>query len=190
MKQKIEVRPVTAEHAGDIAAVMQDCGDASRCWCAFWSRPRKEFDQGLSGGNKRWFMARLQAAPQPIGVLAYVDGEPAGWCAVAPRADHMRLARSRTLAAVDAMPVWSITCFVVAKRFRRQGLMQRLIDGAVALAREHGAPAVEAYPMAPTRKLVSGELFVGSLASFEAAGFQEVERRSPSRPIVRRQLKP
>lgn len=185
---KIEIHPATARHGTDIAAVMQDCGDASRCWCAFWSRPRSEFEHGWGEGNRRWFMTRLEAAPRPIGVLAYVDGEPAGWCAVAPREQHSRLARSRTLAAVDDAPVWSITCFVIAKRFRRQGLMRKLIEGAVVLAREQGAPAVEAYPIDPTRKLGSGELYTGLLSSFVAAGFDEVERRSPSRPIVRKHL--
>lgn len=188
MSDRIELRPANPQLADDIAAVMSDCGDASRCWCAFWSRPRQEFEAGYSGGNKRWFMKRLQTEPHPIGLLAYVNGEPAAWCAVAPRADHSRLASSRAMAAVDELPVWSITCFVVAKRFRRQGLMRWLIDGAVALAREHGAPAVEGYPLATNRKLNSGELYVGSMASYLDAGFEEVARHTPSRVVMRRRL--
>ena len=188
MNERVELRTASAELADDIAAVMSDCGDARSCWCAFWSRPRAEFEAGWGGGNKRWFMKRLHSSPHPIGLLAYVNGEPAAWCAVAPRADHARLAKSRAMAAVDDLPVWSITCFVVAKRFRRRGLMRRLIDGAVALAREQGAPAVEAYPLASQRKLNSGELYVGSLASYVDAGFEEVARHSPSRAIMRKQL--
>ncbi len=84
--------------------------------------------------------------------------------------------------------MWSITCFVIAKRFRRQGLMRALIDGAVALARKHGAPAVEAYPVDPQRKMGSGELYTGLLSAFTAAGFHEVARRAPTRPMVRMQL--
>jgi len=185
---RIRIEPATHRQRDDIAAVMTDCGDASHCWCAFWSRPRADFDRDWGGGNRRWFMARLDAVARPIGVLAYVDGEPAGWCAIAPRTDHSRLARSRNLAPVDDLPVWSITCFVVAKRFRRQGLMRALIDGAVALARQHGAPAVEAYPLDAQRKLVSGELYVGRLSVFLAAGFTEVARRAPTRPVVRLML--
>ena len=184
----LRIEPATAQHRDDIAAVMNDCGDARHCWCAFWSRPRSDFDADWGEGNRRWFMARLDAAPQPIGVLAYVDDEPAGWCAIAPRSDHARLARSRNLAPVDDAPVWSITCFVIAKRFRRQGLMRALIDGAVALARKHGAPAVEAYPVDPQRKMGSGELYTGLLSAFTAAGFHEVARRAPTRPMVRMQL--
>lgn len=188
MNQSVELRPASAGLARDIAAVMSDCGDANQCWCAWWSRPRAEFEAGYGGGNKRWFMKRLESSPHPIGLLAYVNGEPAAWCAVAPRADHARLAKSRAMAAVDDLPVWSITCFVVAKRFRRQGLMRRLVDGAVALAREHGAPAVEGYPLVSQRKLNSGELYVGSLASYQSAGFEEVARHTPSRAIMRKRL--
>lgn len=188
MNEKILLRPASAELATDIAAVMSDCGDASHCWCAFWSLPRASPEAGYSGGNKRWFMKRLESSAHPIGVLAYVNGEPAAWCAVAPRADHSRLARSRAMAPVDDLPVWSITCFVVARRFRRQGLMRRLIDAAVALARDHGAPAVEAYPLASVRKMNSGELYVGSLASYVDAGFEEVARHTPSRAIMRKRL--
>jgi len=182
----VRIEVATPDRGGDIAAVMNDCGDARHCWCAFWSRPRSEFGRDWGNGNKRWFMRRLQSAAHPIGVLAYVGDEPAGWCAVAPRSDHVRLARSRNLAPVDDTPVWSITCFVVAKRFRRQGLMRALVDGAVALARAQGATTVEAYPLDTSRKLGSGELYVGSLSAFLDAGFTEVLRRAPTRPIVRR----
>ncbi|HEX6705983.1 MAG TPA: GNAT family N-acetyltransferase [Albitalea sp.] len=185
---RIRIEPATVDRRADIAAVMTDCGDASHCWCAFWSRPRSDFDRDRGKGNERWFMHRLATAEHPPGVLAYVEREAAGWCAVAPRADHIRLARSRILAPVDAAPVWAITCFVIAKRFRRQGIMRRLIDGAVDFARERGATCLEAYPLDASRKLHSGELYVGLLSAFVDAGFEEVARRSPTRPIVRRRL--
>ena len=184
----LRLEPGTPDRADHIAAVMTDCGDASHCWCAFWSRPRAEFDRDWGEGNRRWFMQRLRTSPTAPGVLAYLDDAPAGWCAVAPRSDHVRLARSRNLAPVDDLPVWSITCFVIAKRFRRQGLMHALIDGAVAFAKSQGARCVEAYPLDASRKLHSGELYVGLHSAFEAAGFAEVLRRAPTRPIMRKNL--
>ena len=185
---EIRIEPATHDRRSDIAAVMNDCGDASHCWCAFWSRPRSEFNAGWGEGNKRWFLRQVQSAARPLGVLAYVDGEPAGWCAVAPRSQHSRLARSRHLAPVDEAPVWSITCFVIAKRFRGRGLMRKLIDGAADFARTQGAACVEAYPLDAQRKLGSGELYVGRLSAFTDCGFEEVLRRAPTRPIVRRVL--
>lgn len=184
----LRIEAATRERRDDIAAVMNDCGDARHCWCAFWSRPRAEFDRDWGAGNKRWFMQRLDDAVRAPGVLAYVDGVPAGWCAVAPRSELPRLARSRQLAPVDDTPVWSITCFVVAKRFRRQGVMRALVDGAVAFAAQHGARCVEAYPRDPQGKVAAADLYVGLLSVFDAAGFSEVLRRAPTRPIVRRSL--
>jgi len=185
---QLRIEPATPDRRGDVAAVMSDCGDASHCWCAFWSRTGEQFKAGWGDGNRRWFMHRLDHSPRPPGVLAYVDDEPAGWCAVAPRSDHSRLARSRNFAPVDDADVWSITCFVVARRFRRQGLMRALIGGAVDLARSLGARCLEAYPQDTARKLGSGELYVGSLSGFKDCGFEEVLRRSPTRPIVRLRL--
>jgi GNAT superfamily N-acetyltransferase len=187
---RLRIEHATPQRRADIAAVMNDCGDARHCWCAFWSRTGDQYNAAWGEGNRRWFMRRLDSAPRPPGVLAYVDDQPAGWCAVAPRSDYSRLARSRSFAPVDDTPVWSVTCFVVAKRFRRQGLMRALIDGAADFARSHGARCLEAYPLDTRRKLASGELYVGSLASFKDRGFVEVLRRSPTRPIVRRALLP
>jgi GNAT superfamily N-acetyltransferase len=122
------------------------------------------------------------------GVIACRDGEAVAWCGVAPRAKQQRLARSRVLAPVDDAAVWSISCSVVAKEQRRQGLMRPLISAAVAHASAYGARIVEAYPIDPRRKLSSAELYTGTLAAFLDLNFEEVARRSPHRPIVRLEL--
>ena len=92
----------------------------------------------------------------------------------------------RSFAALDDLPVWSITCFVVSKAHRRQGLMHRLIRGAVGHAARHGAGWVEAYPIEPRAGAGSSELYMGTLGAFLAEGFVEVARRLPARPMVRR----
>jgi GNAT superfamily N-acetyltransferase len=120
--------------------------------------------------------------------LAYVDGEPAGWVAVAPREEYPRLDRSPKLRRVDDQPVWSITCFTIGRRQRRQGVAAALLDAAVDFARQRGAEVVEAYPIDTAgEKRSSADLYTGTLAMFERAGFEEVARRS-GRPIVRRAL--
>jgi GNAT superfamily N-acetyltransferase len=126
----------------------------------------------------------------PLGVLAYVGGEPAGWCAVAPREATPRLEGSRLLARVDAQPVWSITCLFVARAHRRRGLSVELLRAACAQARAHGARLVEGYPV--DRDAAQPDAFVwhGLASAFRKAGFREVARRSPTRPIMRRSLRP
>jgi GNAT superfamily N-acetyltransferase len=181
------VVPVTPARWDDTAKLLASCGDARGCWCAFWYCRNRDFRAGWGKTNRRRLQRRVRRGDEP-GVLAYKDGVPVGWCGVAPRQAFERLKNSRVLAPVDERPVWSITCFVVAKGFRRQGLMRPLLDGAVALARRHGAKTVEAYPIDPQRKMSSGELYTGAFSCFLAAGFREVARRSPHRPIVRLEL--
>jgi GNAT superfamily N-acetyltransferase len=185
MSEKVVCRPLTPVRWADAARVFQACGDARGCWCAFWRMKRPQFRAGM-GARNRAFFRRLVEEGTPTGVVGYRGGVPVGFCGVAPRSDLSRLARSRVLAPVDALPVWSINCFVVPPEHRRTGLMRPLIEGAVDFARKRGAPAVEAYPFDPRRKMMSGEVFTGLLPAFRDRGFREVARRSPIRPIVRR----
>src|SRR3982751_3539162 len=84
-------------------------------------------------------------APHTSGLVAYVDGEPAGWVAVEPRTAYRKL---RTLRVPWAdHDVWAVTCFVVRKGFRGRGLTYHLAAATVGYAREREARALEAYPM-------------------------------------------
>jgi GNAT superfamily N-acetyltransferase len=184
----IEFAPASSERWPDIEAVIGACGDARHCWCAYWYRGNADYRAGRKdGSNRTWLESEIAGGAAP-GVVAYREGRPVGWCGVGPRAAMGRLARSRNLAAVDGRPVWSITCFVVVKEARRQGLTRRLIAAAVAHAAAQGARVVEAYPLDLDRKAYPGELFVGTLRAFLAEGFVEVARRAPTRPIVRLEL--
>ena len=129
-------------------------------------------------------------------MLAYVDGELAGWCSVAPRSSYRRLVRSRTIPALEGPEPWSVVCFVVRARFRRRGLMHDLLDGAVAHAAAHGAVAVEGYPAeAGGTRIDATSAYVGTVELFEAHGFH---RASPTtahsghreRWLMRRELAP
>ena len=123
----------------------------------------------------------------PTGVLAYNGKTPVGWCATGPRETLPKLMRSRVAKPLDADvdKVWMINCFFVDRGYREAGLMRTLIDGAVGYARENGARVVEACPIEPTRPLIWGEAFVGITSVFRQAGFDEVARRSPTRPLMR-----
>ncbi len=108
-------------------------------------------------------------------MLAYVDGEVAGWCGFGPRPQLPRLVRSRTIPAIDDAPVWSILCFRIRVGYRRRGVATALLAGVVEHARRAGAPGVEAYPIDPEGKRVDvGFAFVGLTPMFERAGFRRV----------------
>src|SRR5713226_3646075 len=94
-------------------------------------------------------LERLVLDGKPIGVLAYLDGEPVGWCSVAPRESYDGLERYGALARIDDQPVWAVACFFVDRRFRRRGLTLALLKAAVGYAHSEGAKIVEGYPVIP-----------------------------------------
>src|SRR5438093_6850424 len=87
--------------------------------------------------------------------------------------------------AVDERPVWSIVCFVVPSQYRGQGVARALLDGAIAYARERGVALLEAYPVDKPRRSADDSMWFGAKSMYDAAGFEEVARRKPNRPIVR-----
>src|SRR3989304_2745064 len=86
----------------------------------------------------------------------------------------------RALAGPDPPPGWSIVCFFVARRRRGQGVARALLEGAVAYAREHGAPAVEGYARDPgDRRLSTDAAYTRTAALCRAAGFREAAVAQP-----------
>lgn len=151
----------------------------------FWRLPRSEYHTGRGEAN-RAALRRLTESDPPPGVLAYVGNEIAGWCTVAPRQEFVRLKGSRILKPVDDQPVWSIPCFFVAREFRRRGISTALLVGATKLAQRHGARVVEGYPVdARGKRQPDVFVYTGLAPVFLSAGFVEVARRSPGRPVMR-----
>jgi GNAT superfamily N-acetyltransferase len=183
---RITFRPATPSRWEHIEKLFGERGACGGCWCMFWRRgSRKEFDANKGAGNKRAFREIVASGAKP-GVLAYRGKEPIGWCAVAPRSHYIALERSRVLKPVDGIPVWSISCLFVRRQDRRQGVATQLIRAAAEFAVSQGATVVEGYPVEPSmEKMPDPFIWHGVPAAFLAAGFKEVARRSPSRPIMR-----
>ncbi|MBN2170907.1 MAG: GNAT family N-acetyltransferase [Candidatus Krumholzibacteriota bacterium] len=156
----------------------------------WYRQSRREFEARKGEGNRRSMQALVAAGEEP-GLLAYAGGEPVGWCAVAPRERYPRLAGSRILKPVDGQPVWSVVCFFVRKDWRGRGVTRALLDAAVDFVRARGGRIVEGYPVEPKKgRLPDAFAYHGLATAFRKAGFREVARRSPTRPIMRRRLRP
>ena len=186
---EVAVVPATADRWDDVVAVFEGPGDPGRCWCQWFFRGASA-ERDDAEPNRVALHAQLDAGP--AGVLGYLDGVPSGWCAVAPRPGYTRLTRSPLLrdlpdSPLDDPSVWAVTCFVVRRPARRRGLSSALLAAAVDLARDGGARLVEGYPVDPAARRPSGaaELYHGVSSVFLAAGFTEVARPSPARPVVR-----
>ncbi len=185
----LEVHPLTPERWTDLERLFGTRGACGGCWCMWWRLTQSEFDRKKGPGTKR-AMKRIVKSGEVAGLIAYIDGAPIAWCSLAPREQFSRLARSRVLKPVDDKPVWSIVCFFVAKPFRRQGITVKLLKAAVDFARTQGAKIIEGYPIDPKSNYADAFAHTGLASAFEKAGFKEALRRSPTRPIMRRQVKP
>ena len=168
-----QTHPVTANRFEDFADVINPNRRASHCWCLSHRLRARDIEE-LGGGDRERAMRRLCEREDPPGVVTYLDGRPVGWCNTGARADIPRLARSTLIRPVDDVAVWSIVCVVVRGGHRKQGVTGPLIEGAVAYAASHGAPAVEAHPVDPQGRMDLTMAFVGTRAMFGKAGFRVV----------------
>lgn len=185
----LEIHPLTPERWADFETLFGPKGAYSGCWCMWWRLPRSEFNR-LQGEGNRLGLKALVESGAPTGLLAYLDGVPAGWISLAPREDYPVLERSRVLKRVDDQPVWSIVCFYIHRKARRRGLMSALIDAACEFAAAHGAGILEAYPIITGENAPPVSTYMGNIDVFLRAGFVEVSRPKPKRPILRKVLAP
>jgi GNAT superfamily N-acetyltransferase len=180
----LQVEPLTPSLWSAFEELMDQGGPAGRCWCMYW-RIGVDYRRRSAARNRADFRVVVEHGPPP-GLVALEDEVAVGWCQVTPRAAVPGLATPWRLRPVDDLPVWAITCFYVRKGRRREGITAALIASAVDLAGESGALAVEAYPL--DADLSPSATSTGYASTFQAAGFVEVARRSPERPIMRRVL--
>jgi GNAT superfamily N-acetyltransferase len=166
----VEIKP--AHSFDDVATMFAPKNpESSACWCLSWRLGSKE-NRELIGPARADKVRQLCSRELAPGVLAYLDGEVAGWAGVAPRSELHPFTNSKKIPHVDDLPVWSIWCIRVRPGYRKQGVTRALIDGAVEYARASGAPAVESYPVDNGDQRVDLTMaFVGTRSMFERAGF-------------------
>ncbi len=156
----------------------------------YYRKSGKVSSGGPAASDNKKQMCELVGTGVVPGLVGYVDGVPAGWISLGPRGDFGRLQRSPIMKPVDDREVWSIVCTYVAKPHRGQGVQHRLLDAAVRWAREQGVRTLESYPVDKPERSHDDFMFFGSRGLYELAGFVQVVRRSPTRLVMRRTLRP
>jgi len=182
----LQFHAVTHERLPDLARFSERHGKFRYCSCMRWRLTSTEF----KASTKESRVARLDRLVErgtPIGVLAYLDGEPVGWCSIAPRPTYAALERFRALPRLDDEPVWSVVCFFVDSGVRRRGITAGLLKAAVAYARARGAKIIEGYPVEPGPRLYT---YMGAPSTFHKAGFRDVTPRGNERRVVRLVVRP
>ena len=190
---KLVVHPLTKDRWSDLEAVFnaRGCSVARGCWCMYYrvsgkgayTRP-SDTQRSLS----KEALKALVAQDSPPGLLGYRGKTPVGWVSLGPREDYAKLAKSPVMKPIDDQPVWSVVCFVVPSEYRKQGVARELLAGAVRYAKKRGVRLLEAYPVDKDDPSATEAPWFGSKSMFDEAGFQEVARRKPARPVVRLKL--
>jgi len=190
---KLVVKPLTADRWVDLEAIFlaRGCSVARGCWCMFYRRSGEvPAPRGMTRAQaNRKALKALAGGDPPPGLIAYEGKTPVGWVSLGPREDFHKLERSPVMKPVDDARVWSIICFVVPGEQRRKGVAHGLLEGAIAYARKRGVKILEAYPVDRKTPSHDDSLWFGTQSMFDAAGFREVARRRPTRPVMRKDLR-
>ncbi|WP_300267354.1 GNAT family N-acetyltransferase [Microbacterium sp.] len=179
----------------DIQHALSGGGDGRSCQCVWPVLTNKEW-QTTDLDQRTVLFQQEVASDRPPGLVAYVDGEAAGWIRIGPRPAQRRLGRTRNVVAATRQPlddesVWAVSCFVVRREHRGQGLNAALLDAAIHFAEDSGARTIEGYPIDTAQTNVRvNDLFHGALSTFLAAGFTKIDAPRPDRPLVTLDLEP
>jgi GNAT superfamily N-acetyltransferase len=186
----MEIYPLGPDRCDDAADLFTSNSTTRGCWCMWFLLSTSEVQAAWGDGNRRRFEALAREANPPVGVIAYQDGVPVGWCAMGPRSRYPRAARSPLMTHRDRAEdedVWLVPCFFVRVGFRRAGITEHLLTAVVEQARDHGARAIEGFPLAGDGPHKSSR-YLGTEPLFAACGFTAIERPSAQRVIMRRSL--
>jgi ribosomal protein S18 acetylase RimI-like enzyme len=187
---KLTLHPLTAKRWPDLEALFdaKGCAVARGCWCMYYrhsgSRGARPAGTTHAQANRSALKALVDSGKSP-GLIGYQGKVPVGWVLLGPRDDYAKLKRSPVMKAVDNQRVWSIVCFVVPSQYRGHGVARALLDGAIGYAKKRGVTLLEAYPVDKLGRSNDELMWFGAKSMYDAAGFVEVARRKPHRPIVR-----
>ena len=182
---KLTIRPLTPDLWPALEDLFGANGACNGCWCMHW-RIGSAYHKRPRAKNKAAFRDIVRRGPPP-GLLAFEGDVAVGWCQLTPRDSLPWLEHDWRVKRVDDVPVWCLSCFYVRKGYRRQGVTSALIAAALKAAKRANASALEAYPRDADES--PGSTFTGYTSTFARAGFTTVARHTPSRPIMRHDLK-
>jgi GNAT superfamily N-acetyltransferase len=183
----ISVEPAIATRWPDVVAAFGQRGsNPDSCWC-------QRFCRHDASSNRDALQRELDTADIPVGLLAYVNDQPAGWTRVVPRHSLPGVTGNRALQRIlnEDDAAWWVTCIAIRREHRGIGVGVALLRAAVDHARQNDASVLDGHPVDPGRlkgKASPSALFTGTLSMFQAAGFREIGRTYMSRPVMRRDL--
>jgi GNAT superfamily N-acetyltransferase len=183
---KLTVRPLTPDLWPQFEALFGRVGACNGCWCMYW-RIGGSYSQRPREKNKSAFKAIVKRGPPP-GLLAFDGDKAIGWAQLTPRSALPHLDHGRFTQRIDAVPVWSLSCFFIHKGCRGKGVMTALLKAAIDHSKTMKVPALEAYPIKTDTKRGNAVMYTGAASSFTRAGFKTVALPAAHRPLMRLEL--
>ena len=187
----------------------------NHCWCVHFHRPRplpKEkwlATRAERAKRNRREQKSLLDRGCSHGILVYLDGEPVGWCQYGRRDELARIdnlanykksalinreaqqqkGTSRKNSPPPPQKLWRITCFVVAKNHRRQGIAGAALRAALHSIKKKGGGLVEAYPVENWSSGSFGNMSThGAVSMFRKEHFQIVAPLNNTNVVMRRAI--
>ena len=198
----VTIVPANQASWADLSAIFGTV-DPGRCNCQRYKTRGWFWAQGTDETRRAALREQTNCddpeATSTTGLVAYLaepgneTPTPVGWVAVEPRTEYPRLQglptvwRGRQHEDKQDDSVWSVTCIVVRKGYRKRGLSYALAAATIPYAKANGARALEAYAMRtqPGKEITWGELHVGAFQAYADAGFREVSTPSVRRVVMR-----
>lgn len=187
----IETRIVTSLQLEDLNSLFCTNKHTEKCWCMWYIISVKAFHAGGAKQNRTKLTQLALTEHAPVGILAYRDSEPVGWCAVGPRERYARAIKTPTYMQKTEdiySNVWLVPCFFVRSEARGLGVCKSLLEAAIQLANKHAAEAIDGFPFTSEKRRSSSQIHVGFESTFLACGFEPIRRPTQSRVVMRRIL--
>lgn len=173
--------PVTPECLSDLKRFSTEHGKFGYCSCMRWRMTSSQF-RNSTREKRIEALNAMASSGEAVGVLAYDEDRPIGWCSIAPRSSYAALERYRALTPIDDEPVWSVVCLFIDSQYRKQGLTLSLLQAAIKYAASKGATIVEGYPVEPTAPSYT---YMGSPNTFLRGSFTDVTPPGQKRRVMR-----
>ena len=186
---KFTARELTPDDWPHIKKLFGAKGACGGCWCMHWRIEKGgQMWEKVKGDPNRKAFKKLVESGKALGVLAFEEDEPVGWCSFGKRIDFPRLDRVKAYRREDTKGVWSINCFFIKAGYRGKGLGQLMAKTAVAAIKKRRGKIIEAYPTTLTKdgkQLPAAFSYTGPEVIFERLGFKEIQRLASTRPLYR-----
>ena len=188
----ISFEELQPSHWSAIEQLFGKNGACGGCWCQWWrvKRGGRLWEQ-TKGKRARMMMKKSVTSGTALGILAFDDKTPVGWCSYGPRKEFPRVETVKAYRRDDVADVWCINCFYITRKYRGRGIARGLLGSALAAMKRQKVSLVEAYPVTESRdgkKLAAAFSWTGPMNIFQEVGFREVQRLAQTKPLVRLNL--